>query len=170
MLADYQLRKKYHYCVKCGKQDAFTLNGRARCADCQEKANNFWRIHPEYNEKGKTQHKEKYLERKENGLCVVCGAKAQKGKVRCAKCLFKDRLAHRIELNREMANDLGICVTCLKNPQFENYKLCESCYKKSLKSLEKARKNVNGLHKNTQFIFGKGLPVYNVEHDNRTRR
>lgn len=32
-------RKDHHYCVDCGEQDAYTLNGRSRCYDCTEKKN-----------------------------------------------------------------------------------------------------------------------------------
>ncbi len=162
MIADYNLRKKYHYCVTCGKQDAFTLNGRARCAECQDTQNKFHKNHPEYNERHKENDKKQYLERKEKGLCTRCGAKATPGKAKCEKCLSKDRINHKNHSNsisREMANDLGLCMTCLKNPQVQGHKLCQSCYEKTLKSIENARTFISAEHKRKygHFYYGKQI-------------
>ena len=72
--AGRQLMKKLQRCIQCGEQDAFTLAGRARCAECAEKA----RI---YNRERAAKHQEeinarnrRYAEdRKAAGLCVKCG-------------------------------------------------------------------------------------------------
>lgn len=160
MLADYHLRKKYNYCVQCGKQDAYTLNGRARCFECQTKQNQYRQSHPEYNENHKELNKKRYLERKEKGLCTRCGNEAEKGKTKCKKCLLKDRINHKNNSNsigRTLANDLGLCVNCLKEPQLKGHKLCENCYERALKSIEYARGFVSEKHKKEygHFIYGK---------------
>ena len=31
------MRKRCHLCTRCGKQDAYTMNGRSRCFECQDK-------------------------------------------------------------------------------------------------------------------------------------
>ena len=36
-MLNYKARKKNNECVSCGKEDAFTMNGRALCADCAAK-------------------------------------------------------------------------------------------------------------------------------------
>lgn len=155
MISDYEMRKKFHYCVTCGKQDAYTLGGRARCYECNKKQNEYIKAHPEYSQKRKEKDKAKYLERKQQGLCVVCGKKAEKGRVRCAKHLYANRFAQKPkELNRIFASNYGICMTCLKAPSIQGHKLCESCYAKSLVSIENARKHIKN---RIPLLFGKKL-------------
>lgn len=153
IMSDYGMRKKCHYCVTCGRQDAYTLNGRARCFECQNKQNKLHRSHPEYEEKRKVRKQAKYYERKAAGLCVVCEKPAEKGKTRCLKHLCKDRANHKHkELNRVIASEIGICVTCLKEPALYGHKLCESCYQKSVANIAKARTCVKN---RKPLIFGK---------------
>lgn len=79
-------------CCDCKQRDAFTMNGRWRCAECGEKYNQ-WQSE---RRKAGAQAKEnasaraQYAERKETGLCVQCGKPAVSGKVRCPRCLKRD--------------------------------------------------------------------------------
>lgn len=66
-----EILKKYHMCADCGKQDAYTLNGRYRCFECNEK-----------HRKSETDlikiEKERETplprnQRFEYGLCYMCG-------------------------------------------------------------------------------------------------
>lgn len=155
----YELKKLGHYCVKCGKKDAYTLNGRAKCFECQEKANEYHR-NKSYDKKYAAKRKAIRDDRKSQGLCIVCGEKAVKGRVRCLKHLCKDRQNHKPkELGRELARDLGICMTCLKHPALPGHKICKSCYDKSFVSLEKARENAD-VSKYKNFRFGRKYESY----------
>ena len=159
MICDYNLRKKHHYCVRCGKQDAYTLNGRAKCFECTEKVNEYHR-NKKYDEKYAVKRKAIRDERKSQGLCIVCGKKAEAGRIRCSKHLYKDRQSHKPkEIGRTLASELGICTTCLKNPALIGCKLCEACYNKSLASLEKARENAD-VSKYKNFRFGRKYESY----------
>lgn len=73
-------------CTMCGKKEA--LPGRHRCAECA-------RISSERNKRAykarQAQAKETYYRRKEQGLCVRCGAPAVKGRTMCQDCLDKSK-------------------------------------------------------------------------------
>lgn len=143
MISDYKLRKKYHYCVTCGKQDSYTLNGRARCYECNEEQNAYQSEHPEYAQRHKERLRRRYKERRETGMCTRCGKRpASPGKTRCDICLAKDKIAHRSEISRTTAAGFGLCYTCLKNPCKPGYKVCPECYDKCMASLEIARANI----------------------------
>ena len=155
----YELKKMGHYCTKCGKKDAYTLNGRAKCFECQEKANEYHRK-KNYDKKYADKKKAKRDERKSQGLCIVCGEKAIKGRVRCMKHLYKDRQSHKPkELGRELARELGICMTCLKYPALPGHKICKSCYDKVCQNLTIARSRVDNKNRKP-FYFGKKYETY----------
>jgi hypothetical protein len=155
----YELKKIGHYCTKCGKKDAYTLNGRAKCFECQEKVNEY-RRNKSYDKKYAAKRKAIRDERKSQGLCIVCGEKAVKGRVRCLKHLYKDRRAHKPkELGRELARELGICMTCLKHPALSGHKICKSCYETVCKNLITAR-NCIDKSKRKPFYFGKKYGTY----------
>lgn len=83
-----------------------------------------------------------YHQRKEAGICVVCGKRPpEQGRVSCSRCLQKDRKKH--EKSREkgghtprcLLDGVDLCSRCGKDKPVEGYKLCERC----LKSLAHAR-------------------------------
>ena len=102
--ARYHYLKSRHRCTKCGKQDAFTLNGRAYCAECNEKCRDIkkaWR--QTHQEQLAISRKARDLRMKESGRCVTCGKKNDTpGRVRCSRCLAKYRKQH---LERRKAED-----------------------------------------------------------------
>ena len=155
MIYDYNLRKKHHFCVSCGKQDAYTLNGKTRCYECSEKRKQSRKLHPEWSKKNNDRVKKIRYERMVQGLCIDCGKPAEKGKLRCLKHLYKDKGYHKHkELNHYTAAYIGVCMRCLREPAKAGHKLCEACYGKSLASLEKARENAD-VSKYKNFRFGK---------------
>jgi hypothetical protein len=131
----YEYRRIQQRCIRCGKKDAYTMNGRAYCAECAEKRRENQKIY--YN-----RHKREYIAknkakvdaRREAGICVRCGKKpAAPGHVTCARCLRKlldnDRASRRKQgiISREEARDRGICTRCMKEPVVEGHGLCRSC-------------------------------------------
>ena len=79
-------------CARCGGKDAFTLNGRWLCADCNEKNNK------EQNErrakdggKSAAYAKAKRDKHRELGLCIQCSRPAVHGRSFCAVCAARDR-------------------------------------------------------------------------------
>lgn len=138
---------KHHFCVDCKKQDARTLIGRARCYECQEKA----RIR-------KSGIKYTREERKEMGLCSICGEVAKDGFFVCEKCyahLNKARIASHVNhrhlpkvdisdnpsMPREEWAKNGFCRTC-GDKVMDGYKVCESCRQHLINISRKAKENV----------------------------
>lgn len=78
-------------CKRCGKQDSFTLSGRALCVVCAEKNRENSRRY--YKKLGTNPGaKKRYQRLKELGLCVDCGKYEPKnGSVRCEDCLLKKK-------------------------------------------------------------------------------
>lgn len=78
----YAKRHGERKCVKCGKQDEWTLRGRSRCAACAaaEKAGDHFR--------------EKYHTRKAEHRCTSCGKQDERtlnGMTRCEACSLRDK-------------------------------------------------------------------------------
>lgn len=133
-----------HRCGKCGKEDAYTMAGRKRCAECCERERAWRAANKEKVREIRKRHNEKY---KQEGRCMSCGAALDGSAVDyCGKC-WSHILRHR--LNRKDARrgestknyprgENGICYTCNKRPAREGSKLCEECYQKSLAALRKA--------------------------------
>ena len=123
---------KNHFCVDCKKQDARTLIGKFRCYECSEKA----RVK-------KTGQKYTRQERKELGLCSICGKEVKEGFVVCEECyarLEKARIVSHINhtprpkfapstnpnLSRSEWVKNGFCRTC-GDKALDGYKVCEKC-------------------------------------------
>lgn len=131
--------KDHHVCIECGKQDAYTLNGRARCYECNEK-------HNKSNVKNMTEkrklHIKQYREKKRaEGFCVRCGKrKAVSDKVHCSVCLARNKIRlkkqHSSEIPRGERHSYNLCYRC-GNPldgqlkaDGEKSRLCSKCYNK----------------------------------------
>lgn len=66
--------KEHHFCVSCKKQDAYTLNGRIQCFECNEKRRKtptIFAISPPPQKEVK--------QRGTNGTCYICGEAVKKG-------------------------------------------------------------------------------------------
>jgi hypothetical protein len=72
----YQTMKLLHKCVVCGKQDAFTMIGKARCSECAEKHSALGRKSYKINHDKRIIRQHEYVaNRIANHICVMCGKK-----------------------------------------------------------------------------------------------
>lgn len=67
----------HRMCSECGKQDAYTLNGRRRCFECSEKRR---KTEIEYIKPEKPWKEP--AKRWEDGFCYICGKPAVKGETK----------------------------------------------------------------------------------------
>jgi NMD protein affecting ribosome stability and mRNA decay len=85
-------------CVRCGKQDAYTLVGKQRCYECVEKGKEEAKHYNQSQEK-RRKNKERYDWLKSKGMCVSCGkTKAQTNRVMCKRCAVKINEANKRNL------------------------------------------------------------------------
>lgn len=99
----YAYLKEQHRCIKCQKQDAYTLAGRARCFECEEK-------HKEAVQRCNTPEKRAEREkrtrdnRRNSGACTACGKMMPVGDdhMTCQSCrdVFCAR-CHRVLCRRD---------------------------------------------------------------------
>ena len=89
-----QTLKILHRCRECGKQDAFTLIGRTRCADCVEKDTEQRRRKRGYQKRVERLPKERPEDNRPrggNGICWQCNKlPALEGKRLCPFCYEKN--------------------------------------------------------------------------------
>lgn len=135
---DRNFWKSRHLCCNCHMKDAYTMNGRALCAECADKANKAKKR--DYAERGdeiRQRNRNAYAERKANGLCVKCGKPKEPGntRVRCLRCTRKQSRAEHIKLENEAPlvrnyprGDNGICYICNRNPIAPGKRCCDGCY------------------------------------------
>lgn len=99
--------KSLQRCVRCGKQDAYTMNGHQRCYECAEKARNYQRErNKRHSEKLRENQKNRYHHLKSKGLCVSCGKKsALKGRVMCKECFERSQIYYRKYYLERSKND-----------------------------------------------------------------
>lgn len=100
------LRKRLHLCRDCGKQDAYTMNGRPRCAECVERDTERNRIKRGYRPAWQREERsEKPLvnyPRGDNGICWQCNKKpCISGRHLCQECYLKKVEIARRYLNRK---------------------------------------------------------------------
>lgn len=127
-----------HRCVKCTKQDAFTINGRHYCAECVDKANERsrrWRQNPANMQKVRDAQNKRVAERRAAGLCIQCG-KPARGRAYCKRHYVRDAEKDRQERIANGANlprgDNGICWQCNKVPALFGYRVCGECLDKKM--------------------------------------
>lgn len=140
----YSMRKKAHVCVKCGKEDAYTMNGRANCAECADKIRNWFREYRKdqsERERRVTYRREQRKRMEEEGKCIRCGKKNTGTYKTCPRCLAKKRNYNR-KKNQEKAATKGVtlCWQCNKEKMLPGYKLCSKCYDMKMKALEVANR------------------------------
>lgn len=140
---NYQYYRGRGRCVKCHKQDAYTLNGRSYCAECADKDAYRHRLNYDKEKNRDVCYKFRELA-KENGLCTNCRRPAQPGKVRCTECLNKQRKAtaayreKKKKVNRPRG-DNGYCWICNKKKSDEGYKTCFDCRERLIENLARGR-------------------------------
>lgn len=138
------MRKKAGVCVKCGIEDAYTMNGHSYCAKCIERINNWfieYRKNPLERERRTKRRREQRKQFEKEGRCIRCGRKNNGGYKKCPSCLAKNREYNR-KKNQEKAATKGVtlCWQCNKEKMLPGYKLCAKCYDMKMKALEIANK------------------------------
>ena len=139
----YHMRKRAGVCVSCGREDAYTMAGRARCAECAERcrANQEKYLADPKKRKALTDRaRERRRARKENGLCPMCGKKPMDGHVKCLKCTLRQRRADLKKRGGRHPKLDGMCRQCNKREPMPGKKLCSDCYQSALVKLEKANR------------------------------
>lgn len=140
--------KSRGFCVDCGKNKAEP--NRVRCFECAEKANR--RSSAKYHENieaRREQSKQRYQERKDQGICVRCSRPAEKGKVMCSVCLAQQRIKDEKKRRENgllpmwMRGDGYHCAICGKDTSKAGDKLCPVCLERNLKLAENMRKSVD---------------------------
>lgn len=135
-------RKKAHVCTQCGKEDAYTMMGRSRCADCAEVARKSCekaRQDPVKYRKILDCNLNKKYRRKEAGLCPRCGKPTNNGRVHCEECLKKERMRYKRNKEYVERGEYGKCYICNKREAIPGKRLCEECYERNLKQFESVR-------------------------------
>lgn len=105
-----ELLRRLHFCRECGKQDAYTLNGRAKCAECVERDTELRRQKRGYRpkwEKERTEKPEVNSPRGDNGICWQCNKKPiAPGHKLCEDCYqMKVRILRENNFWRGRRND-----------------------------------------------------------------
>ena len=137
---EYQFYKRLGICVRCHKEQAEPH--KVMCWECGDKEKEFYRKNREKNRETRNKRDlEKYKKLKEMGICTHCKhEKAMPGKYKCEKCLSKlkrKRDYNRQDIARCERASYGICYICGKSELKEGFKVCESCYKTRLESIQK---------------------------------
>lgn len=134
-------RKKNHFCTKCGKQDAYTLSGRARCYECAEKERACSKIRYSCDNKRTrilAKAKENREKRRDSGLCTRCGKRpSEPGKSYCSVCHAEQRNHAKAKRN-SVRGENGTCWMCNKNDAIPEKRVCKDCYEKILVVQKKA--------------------------------
>lgn len=137
----YWTRKKNGLCVRCGREDAYTMGGRSLCFDCAKK-DAAKKRNPEEKKLENEWRRKRYSVRRKAGLCTRCGredAYTMAGRSLCSDCAEqeaarkrkrreKDPEAKRLSDKRlrEKRRKEGLCLWCGKPIAHGNY-LCERC-------------------------------------------
>lgn len=141
---NYQFFRAAGLCVRCHEQDAFTMAGRARCAECMEISRAQKARHMAKNPGENTARARDWYDRVKNeGRCVKCGRPVEDPAyyVTCQRCRAKQRkrdAERRIQAGRYAKEDTLVCGVCNRRPPMEGKRTCRECYEQNLRNLEKA--------------------------------
>lgn len=142
----YAYLKEQHRCIKCQKQDAYTLAGRARCFECEEK-------HKEAVQRCNTPEKRAEREkrtrdnRRNSGACTACGKMMPVGDdhMTCQSCRARNRIKLERYRRRRGAVSLqerssgDMCFNCLSPDVIPGKKVCKSCAERLSTHLDNIR-------------------------------
>lgn len=135
-----EMRKKEHLCIQCGQQDAYTLNGRSRCAICAEAG----RVYDKRRDpaKRKASQKAKVARWIAAGKCAKCGRDKEPGYSLCKRCIARTTAQHRTKKIEQGMNwprgSNGMCWTCNHKPALPGKKICADCYANCMEALKRA--------------------------------
>lgn len=157
-------------CVRCGKQDAYTLIGKSRCFECAEKNKEYARLHhKKHRETDNSKMRDRVSKLKEQGVCIDCGVReAVKGRTRCRNCLIKNSKAVKNKKGRIARTTTyyyeGLCWLCCKNPTASGYGLCEDCLERARKRITKAQRMAN----DTKLRDERFIEMYTSKYNNES--
>ena len=138
-----QRMKSAHLCVKCGKMDARTVNGKSHCLQCAKALAKRKRDNWDFEHE-----KEVRDTRRANwiaaGMCSTCGRpKEEPERAMCLSCRVKAKMRNekrKIKLGILPRGINGICFQCNKKKAIEGKKLCQECYDKRVAALAEVRR------------------------------
>lgn len=141
-----QWKKERHLCVRCGKQDAYTLVGRTLCYECAEKQREYYHKCPRDKLNNRNlRERERYHKNIELGVCPKClKQKEDDGYVHCSACRAKIRKSDtkyrqkKGVLPRCLLDGIDRCAICGREEVVDGHKVCSRCLENCRKSLKKA--------------------------------
>lgn len=167
----YAFWKGRNRCVSCHKQDAYTLNGRAYCYECAERARAY---NQAFRDRGgeaarAERRKREMATARENHVCTRCGKPLPKNSkyVMCDKHRAYFRVSKRAEMEKKRGVNqgdaqnrpsYGLCFFCghpVKagfSTYGVRYKVCDDCYNRCAKALERAQE-VNNTKYGGRHVF-----------------
>ena len=105
------------------------------------------RVNGEYVQKQKadTERKRRLAEeRRSQGICYRCGKRKAEGLCGMCKAKAKQyRDKKKLTLDRSEWTSYNLCYLCGKNPLYQHYKVCESCYQVRLSTVPKMIEGMN---------------------------
>ena len=155
-------RKEYEFyisigvCPRCHKEKLY--GDERACLDCatDRYKRGLKRDRDHANEIANKNHKRRYREASEKGICTRCNKrKAAEGQKRCKMCIERVneyRRAKRIGIPRSERQEHGLCYLCGDKAE-EGYKLCHKCHETITEANRKQDRSGRA-----DFLFGR--PMY----------
>lgn len=145
--ADYRrMRRHAGVCTICGREDAFTMAGRAHCAECAERDRGYYQKNVDANRMRKRRSyqatdKPRREARVAAGLCPKCGRPADPPYKTCERCRSRNKAVRHERNNAPPRGSYGTCWQCNKLPAVPGKKLCPKCLEMALDHLKKGRRD-----------------------------
>ena len=154
--------REHHFCTECKTQDAYTLAGRARCANCCARSQGY-RPSDAEREQAKARAKALRTARRDAGLCTNCGRGLfPDGHVSCPTCRARWRRKSERKrreqgiVPRSEWTELGLCWSCGKAAAEgetkwggTKLKMCPDCYARLCEASKKGRQTYYEAHGET---------------------
>lgn len=150
-------------CISCGHE--YAEPNKKKCFECAEKdrlRSEKYRSDKSHRENQKKTDKSRYEQRKENGLCVVCGKKQKQKGLKCISCYNRVKANHRrynerhgipTDISRAERISYGLCYICGETG-YDGHRVCKKHYYQRLYSMNKI-KNMSLEEKNTYWAMYK---------------
>lgn len=132
---DYAWYKEHYICTHCRKERA--VEGKTLCLACLLENRNYKKKNVDIEER-KKRDKQKYEERKTQGMCVNCGKRPQQHGQICNKCystILRRKQKTKSNITRSERVSFGICYICGKEKVMKDKGVCPKCYEVRMKSI-----------------------------------
>lgn len=143
----YEYQKMQHRCTACAQKDAYTMAGRALCADCSARNNERMRVSYKKDPSKKREAQRERCDRlRADGICIQCGSRPVEDTLhsRCRICRslnFRRWRKKSRKNSRDTANQCGLCYKCFKPLEDGEEKMCRECRDKVLKFSKTGRES-----------------------------